>query len=131
MEEPIERRRNAQVIPTLLGSPFRIEHEAPLAEQLPQELSARRHVLAEQTAPVLQQRQRVAPEPVRRGDDSGPGVERRDFRQQLLLSALPSSVATSIVVSRMPSGSKTCLRMNTKNGAFAAASTAALTRIQP
>ena len=116
MEEPIERRRNAQVIPTLLGSPFRIEHEAPLAEQ---------------TAPVLQQRQRVAPEPVRRGDDSGPGVERRDFRQQLLLSALPSSVATSIVVSRMPSGSKTCLRMNTKNGAFAAASTAALTRIQP
>ena len=42
-----------------------------------------------------------------------------------------ASVETSIVVSRMPSGSKTCVRMNAKNGSFAASSTAALTRIQP
>jgi hypothetical protein len=40
-------------------------------------------------------------------------------------------VTTSIVVLRMPSGSKTCVRMNAKNDSFAAASTAALTRIQP
>ena len=31
----------------------------------------------------------------------------------------------------MPSGSKICVRMNVKNGSSAAASTAALTRIQP
>jgi hypothetical protein len=37
----------------------------------------------------------------------------------------------STAVSRMPSGSKTRVRMNAKNGSFAAASTAALTRIQP
>jgi hypothetical protein len=37
----------------------------------------------------------------------------------------------STIVSRMSSGSKTSLRMNEKNGSFAAASTAALTRIQP
>ena len=31
----------------------------------------------------------------------------------------------------MPSGAKICVRMNVKNGSPAAASTAALTRIQP
>ena len=40
-------------------------------------------------------------------------------------------VAESALVSSMPSGSKICSRMNVKNGTSAAASTAALTRIQP
>jgi hypothetical protein len=35
------------------------------------------------------------------------------------------------LVSSMPSGSKICFRMKVKSGSSAAASTAALTRIQP
>ena len=41
------------------------------------------------------------------------------------------SVTESIVVSIMPSGLKTLVRMSVKNGSFAAASIAALTRTQP
>ena len=44
---------------------------------------------------------------------------------------MESAVAESGMVSRIPSGSKIRSRMNVRNGWSAAASTAALTRIQP